>query len=240
MDAMNLNTHISSQFNEELERVRNQVLAMGGMVEQQLEDALRASVKSDSDLARRVLSSDVKINELEMLIDAECTRIIAKRQPTAGDLRLMLVVMKAVSDLERIGDEAQRIARVALESYNNSQQQDLLASVDNMGQHVLSVLHDTLDAFARMDIDAALRVHQEDRKIDREYENVMRLLMTYMMEDARSIPKILNVMWAVRSLERIGDRCQNVLEYVMYMVKGKDLRHTDPETMEEALHGKKK
>lgn len=239
MDKMNLDRHISSQFNDELESVRSQLMEMGGLVEQQVRDALQAAINSDSALASKVLSSDVKINNLEMTIDAEVIRIIAKRQPTAGDLRLMLVAMKAIGDLERIGDEAQRIARVALESFNNTQQQDLLGNVDHLGKHVLSVLTDTLDALARMDMDAALRIHQEDKKIDREYETLLRLLMTYMMEDSRSIPKILNVMWAVRSLERIGDRCQNLLEYIMYMVKGKDMRHTDPDTMEETLRGKK-
>lgn len=235
MDAMNLNTHISSKFNEELELVRNEVLAMGGMVEQQVEDALKAASESDSELAHHVLSSDAKINEIEMRIDEDCSRIIAKRQPTAGDLRLMLVVMKAIGDLERIGDEAERIAKVALESFNNKQQKDLLSSVDNLGSHVLSMLRDTLDAFARMDVEAALKVHQEDHRIDKEYENLMRLLMTYMMEDSRSIPKILNVMWAVRSLERIGDRCQNICEYIMYLVKGEDVRHIEYEEMEERI-----
>lgn len=235
MDAMNLNTHISSKFNEELELVRNEVLAMGGMVEQQLEDALKAAVQSDSELARTVLASDARINEIEMRIDEDCFRIIAKRQPTAGDLRLMLVIMKTIGDLERIGDEAERIARVALESFSNRQQKELLGNVDNLGRLVLSMLRDTLDAFARMDVDAALRVHQEDQRIDKEYEALMRLLMTYMMEDSRSIPKILNVMWAVRSLERIGDRAQNVCEYVMYLVKGTDVRHTEYEEMEEKM-----
>ncbi len=235
MDAMNLNTHISSKFNEELELVRNEVLAMGGMVEQQVEDALSAAVNSDSELAHHVLASDEKVNDIELRIDEDCSRIIAKRQPTAGDLRLMLVVMKTIGDLERIGDEAERIARVALESFNNKQQQDLLVNVDNLGHLVLSMLRDTLDAFARMDVNAALKVHQEDKRIDKEYEALMRLLMTYMMEDPRSIPKILNVMWAVRSLERIGDRCQNVCEYLMYLVKGEDVRHADFDEMEERV-----
>ncbi|MCH8551223.1 MAG: phosphate signaling complex protein PhoU [Natronospirillum sp.] len=237
MDAMNLSTHISSKFNEELELVRNEVLAMGGMVEQQVRDALTAAVESDNKLAQAVLSSDARINEIEMRIDEDCARIIAKRQPTAGDLRLMLVIMKAIGDLERIGDEAERIAKVALESFSNKQQKDLLGNVDNLGRLVLAMLRDTLDAFARMDVEAALKVHQEDQRVDREYEALMRLLMTYMMEDSRSIPKILNVMWAVRSLERIGDRCQNVCEYIMYLVKGTDVRHIEYEEMEEKMRG---
>lgn len=235
MDTMNLNTHISSRFNEELELVRSEVLAMGGMVEQQLADALKAAVDSDSALAEHVLASDEKVNDIEIRIDDECSRIIAKRQPTAGDLRLMLVVMKAIGDLERIGDEAERIARVALESFSNQRQQDLLVHVESLGRHVLSMLHDTLDAFARMDVEAALSVHREDQKIDREYEGLLRMLMTYMMEDQRAIPKILDVIWAVRSLERIGDRCQNICEYLMYLVKGTDVRHTDYEEIEERM-----
>jgi phosphate transport system protein len=171
MDKMNLTKHISSQFNEEIEQVRNHVMAMGGLIEQQLADALNAIASSDAELARQVIANDLKVNDWEIKIDHECTRIIAKRQPAASDLRLIMAIVKTISDLERIGDEAERIAKVALESFNSAQQ-DLLVNLDNMGRHVAQMLHDGLDAFARMDVEAALAVHREDKKVDREYEAI--------------------------------------------------------------------
>lgn len=232
MEKLNLTKHISSQFNDELEQIRNHVMAMGGLLEQQLSDALNAISRNDADLARQVIATDLKVNEWELRIDSECTRIIAKRQPAASDLRLIMAIIKAISDLERIGDESERIAKVALESFNGAQQ-DLLVNLDNMGRHVAQMLHDVLDAFARMDVEAALAVHKEDKKVDREYEAITRQLMTYMMEDPRSIPKIMNVLWSARALERIGDRCKNIAEYVISFVKGKDVRHSNDEVLEQ-------
>ncbi|WP_199612070.1 phosphate signaling complex protein PhoU [Flocculibacter collagenilyticus] len=233
---LNVNKHISGQFNDELEAVRNHVLTMGGLVEQQLTNALNAVNDSDPELAKQVLTSDYKINAMEVQIDEECTRIIAKRQPAASDLRLVLAIAKTIADLERIGDEAERIAKVALESFTKSQQ-ELLTQLDNMGRHVVKMLHDVLDAFARMDVDSAFEVHKEDKKVDKEYEAVTRQLMTYMMEDPRSIPQIMNVLWSARSLERIGDRCQNISEYVIFFVKGKDIRHISREEIEKDVLG---
>ena len=175
-----------------------------------------------------MLANDYKINALEVSIDDECTRIIAKRQPAAGDLRLIMAIVKTIADLERIGDEAQKIARVALENFSG-EQKALLLNLDNLGRKVLEFLQATLDAFTRMDVDAAVLTHQSDEKIDREYEALMRQLMTYMMEDPRSIPQIMSVIWSARALERIGDRCQNICEYIIYFVKGKDVRHTTAE-----------
>ncbi len=232
MDKLNLTKHISSQFNEELEQVRNHVMAMGGLVEQQLSDALTAIANSDAELAQRVIANDLLVNDWEIKIDAECTRIIAKRQPAASDLRLIMAIIRAISDIERIGDEAERIAKVALESFSSAQQ-DLLINLENMGRHVAQMLHEVLDAFARMDVEAALSVYKEDKKVDREYEAITRQLMTYMMEDPRSIPKIMNVLWSARSLERIGDRCKNVSEYVISFVKGRDVRHSDEDSLEQ-------
>ncbi len=232
MDKLNLTKHISSQFNEEIELVRNHIMAMGGLIEQQLSDALNAASSSNAELAQQVIANDLVVNEWEIRIDAECTRIIAKRQPTASDLRLIMAIIKAISDLERIGDEAERIAKVALESFSSAQQ-DLLVNLDNMGRHVAQMLHEVLDAFARMDMEAALAVYKEDKKVDREYEAITRQLMTYMMEDPRSIPKIMNVLWSARALERIGDRCKNIAEYVISFVKGRDVRHSDEDTLEQ-------
>lgn len=232
MNNLNLTRHISSQFNEEIEQVRNHVMAMGGLIEQQLHDALSAIANSDSELAQQVIANDLKVNDWELRIDKECTRIIAKRQPAASDLRLIMAIIKTIADLERIGDETRRIAKVALESFNSAQQ-DLLVNLDNLGRHVGQMLHDVLDAFARMDVEAALAVHKEDKKVDREYEAITRQLMTYMIEDPRSIPKVMNVLWSARSLERIGDRCKNVAEYIIFLVKGKVVRHSSEEKLEQ-------
>jgi phosphate transport system protein len=228
MDNVNLGRHISGQFNEDLENVINHVMHMGGLVEKQLADALSAVYDADEAQAKSVLANDYKINALEVSIDDECTRIIAKRQPAAGDLRLIMAIVKTIADLERIGDEAQKIARVALENFSG-EQKALLLNLDNLGRKVLEFLQATLDAFTRMDVDAAVLTHQSDEKIDREYEALMRQLMTYMMEDPRSIPQIMSVIWSARALERIGDRCQNICEYIIYFVKGKDVRHTTAE-----------
>ena len=230
MDNLNIGRHISGQFNEDLENVINHVMNMGGLVEKQLSDALASVYNSDEDLAKRVHKSDYKINDLEVSIDDECTRIIAKRQPAAGDLRLIMAIVKTIADLERIGDEAEKIASVALESFS-SDSKDLLMNLDNLGRNVLECLQATLDAFTRMDVDAAIKTHGNDEKIDREYEALMRQLMTYMMEEPRQIPQIMSVIWSARALERIGDRCQNICEYIIYFVKGKVVRHTSPEDM---------
>mgnify|MGYP006076168517 CR=1 FL=1 len=231
MNSLHLGRHISGQFNEDLERVLNLVMHMGGLVEKQLNDSLTAVVDSNQELARNVLANDAQINDLEMNIDDECTRVIAKRQPAAGDLRLIMAIVKTIADLERIGDEAKKIANVALEDFS-VKQKDLLVNLDNLGHRVLGFLQQTLDAFARMDDEAAIKIHSTDGKIDREYEALMRQLMTYMMEDPRSIPQIMSVIWSARALERIGDRCQNICEYTIYLVKGKVVRHTTSEDMQ--------
>ena len=230
MDNVNVGRHISGQFNEDLESVINHVMQMGGLVEKQLKESLTAVYEADEALAKKVLSNDYKVNNLEVSIDDECTRIIAKRQPAAGDLRLIMAIVKTIADLERIGDEAEKIAQVALETFS-SEQKDMLHNLDNLGRHVLEFLQQTLDAFTRMDYEAAIKVHKRDSKIDREYEALMRQLMTYMMEDPRSIPQIMSVIWSARALERIGDRCQNICEYIIYFVKGKVVRHTSAEDL---------
>ena len=234
LDNLNLGRHISGQFNAELESIRTHVLAMGGLVEQQLADALKAMHKQDIELARRVIKDDHKVNAMEVAIDEACTRIIAKRQPTASDLRLVIAIIKTITDLERIGDVAESIAKVALENFTNKQY-NLLVSLEALGQSAVRMLHEVLDAFARMDVKAAIEVYQEDDRIDREYEAIIRQLMTYMMEDPRSIPNVLQVMWSARSIERVGDRCQNICEYIIYFVKGKDIRHTSQEELENIL-----
>lgn len=231
MDNKQLTRHISGQFNAELEAIRNKVLAMGGLVEQQLEQALDALGTLDMELAQKVIEGDHRVNGMEVDIDEECTRIIAKRQPAASDLRLVIAISKTIADLERIGDACVRIAKAALEKRSNHQQ-PLLVSIESMGRHATKLLHATLDALARMDVDSAIELHKEDALLDKEYEGIIRQLMTYMMEDPRSIPGILDVLWAARAVERVGDRCKNICEYVIYYVKGRDVRHVSYEEME--------
>ncbi|ASJ97036.1 MULTISPECIES: phosphate signaling complex protein PhoU [Shewanella] len=232
MENMNLNKHISGQFNAELDDIRNRVLAMGGLVERQLEQALDALGNLDAELAQKVIDGDHSVNGMEVSIDEECTRIIAKRQPAASDLRLIIAISKTIADLERIGDACVKIANAALDKRLKNQQ-PLLVSIEHMGRHATRTLHSTLDALARMDADVAIELHKEDAKLDSEYEGIIRQLMTYMMEDPRSIPEVLDVLWAARAVERVGDRCQNICEYIIYYVKGKDVRHTTYEEMKQ-------
>lgn len=231
MDNQNIGRHISGRFNAELESIRTQVLTMGGLVERQLTDALRAIHFQDTLLAKEVIREDKKVNAMEVTIDEACIRIIAKRQPTAGDLRLVMAMIKTITDLERIGDVANRIAKMVLDNFSNHQQ-PFLVSLENLGFKAVRMLHDALDAFARMDADAAMEVYQVDDVLDKEYEAILRQLMTYMMEDPRSIPNAIKVMWSARAIERVGDRCQNICEYIVYFVKGKDIRHTSKEQRE--------
>ena len=225
MDNLNLGRHISGQFNDDLENIINHAMHMGGLVEKQLRDSLKAVYENDSSLANVVLSSDYKINDLEMSIDDECTRIIAKRQPAAGDLRLIMAIVKTIADLERIGDEAEKIAKVASEKFTENQQY-LLLNLDSLGHHVLALLQETLDAFTRMDVDAAIKVHKKDELIDLNYKKLMTQLTEHMMKEPEAIPQMMSVIWSARALERIGDRCKNICEYIIYFVKGKVVRHS--------------
>lgn len=234
MDSLNLNKHISGQFNAELEHIRTQVMIMGGLVEQQLTDAITALHNMDNQLAQRVIADDHKVNRMEVDIDEHCVKIIAKRQPTASDLRLVMAITKTISELERIGDVAEKISRTALEKFTK-QHQPLLISLESFGQHSVEMLHEVLDAFARMDLDAAVEIYRADEKLDQEYEGIVRQLMTYMMEDPRTIPNVLTALFCARAIERIGDRCQNICEIIFYFVKGQDVRHLAGEEIEQLL-----
>lgn len=218
--------HISQQFNEELEQVKNSLLEMGGLVERQVGDAIRALVEADSALAQKVVEKDAAINAMEMEIDEECTRIIARRQPAASDLRLVIAVSKAVNDLERIGDESAKIARMAIKLCEEGESPRGYVEIRHIGDRVRRMTQEALTAFARLDVETALQVAQEDKDVDQEYQSAMRELVTFMMEDPRSISRVLNVIWSLRSLERIGDHARNISEDVIYLVKGKDVRHT--------------
>jgi phosphate transport system protein len=239
MDNIKLGQHISQQFDEELEDIRNRVMAMGGLVEQQLSDAVRALSDIDAELAEVVITNDYKINAMEVAIDEECVQILARRQPAAGDLRLVIAVIKTITDLERIGDEAERVGRMALHFAETGGESKMLVGMSHLGEHVRNMLHDALDAFARMDTDAAVAVAKQDAKADREYESILRELMTYMMEDSRAIPNVVDVMWSARALERIGDRSKNICEYVIYLVQGRDVRHVSLDQVEAHARNKK-
>ncbi len=232
MNEEELQHHISQQFNIELRELRNQVLGMGGLVEEQLTNALIALTTNDQQLARRVYTNDYKINALEVAIDEESTRILARRQPTASDLRLVMAVVKAIPELERIGDHAERIAHMALQLSGEPQAKHFVA-VNHLGEHVRQMLHDALDAFARIDVEMALQVMREDQKVDYESDSVYRQLITYMMEDARAIPMALNIMWSARALERVAAHSCNICEYLIYFVRGKDVRHISLEQVEQ-------
>jgi phosphate transport system protein len=225
MESSEINHHYSQQFNNELEDIRSRVLAMGGLVEQQLGAAIDALNQGKSEGAEQVISGDYKVNAFDVEIDERCTAILALRKPSASDLRLVLTVIKTTADLERIGDEAKRVARMAIRAASGDHGRNLFGQIAHLGSLVEGMLHRVLDAFARMDVDAAITVAHEDTVIDREYESIMRQSMTYMMEDPRSIPNVIDLIWAARALERIGDRCCNISEYIIYFVKGRDVRH---------------
>ncbi|OTA15611.1 transcriptional regulator PhoU [Xenorhabdus vietnamensis] len=234
MDNLNLSKHISGQFTAELEHIRTELMVMGGLVEEQLSKAILAMHNQDEVLARQVIENDQKVNMMEVAIDEACVRIIAKRQPTASDLRLIMVISKTIAELERIGDVANKICQTALEKFSH-QQQSLLVSLESLGRHTIQMLHDVLDAFARMDLEEAIRIYREDKKVDQEYESIVRQLMTYMMEDPRTIPNIMTALFCARSIERIGDRCQNICEFIFYYVKGQDFRHVGGDKLEKLL-----
>src|SRR5258705_12119074 len=235
METADLSPHIPRRFNEDLERVRSKVLGMGGFVEQQLHKAVTALVEGDSTLGESVAMDDYQVNNMEVSIDEECSRILATRAPTAGDLRVIVAIIKTITDLERIGDESEKVAFIASPLASMERPVDSYRAVKHLGRQVVRVVHDSLDCFARMDAQAAIRVAREDRSIDEEYDAIQRQCITFMMEDPRQIRRALDVMWVVRALERIGDHAKNLCEYVIYMVHGKDVRHTLLDDIEQEL-----
>ena len=227
MEASHLTDHISRRFNKDIEELRSNVLTMGGLVESQLSRAIAAIVSGDSDLGLRVANDDYKVNKIEVAIDEECSRILATRSPAAGDLRLIVAIIKTITDLERVGDEAEKIGFLASKLAGMDRPVDSYRELRSLGNHVAQMLRDAMNAFARLDVEAAMAVAREDELIDTEYDAITRQYITFMMEDPRSIRRFMNVTWAARSLERIGDHAKNICEYVVYMVQGRNVRHTE-------------
>ena len=219
--------HISKRFDNELENIRNQVLTMGGLVETQVNNGLKALLDSDSAIAKKVSEDDYKINAMEVKIDEQCVQILARRQPAASDLRLIVAIIKTITDLERIGDQAEKLGRFELELIDEGTSSTEYVKLEHLGTLVSNMLNKALNAFARMDTEAALKTIKKDQKVNAEFEGLMRQLITIMMEDPRTIKNALRVSWCARALERVGDHARNICEYVVYLVHGKDVRHID-------------
>ena len=220
-----LKGHISKRFNAELETIRNRVLTMGGLVETQVNNGIKCLLESDSELAEIVTRDDYKINHMEVEIDSQCVQILARRQPAASDLRLVVAIIKTITDLERIGDQAEKLGRNQLELIDDGASLSSYVNLEHLGNLVSRMLNSALDAFARMNVDEALKTIAMDEKINQEFESMMRQLITHMMEDPRTIRNALRVSWCARALERIGDHSKNICEYVVFLVRGKDVRH---------------
>lgn len=230
--------HISEQFNSDLAGLRNHILTMGGVVSKQLQDSVAALLHSDTQLAESVRIKEDDVDDMERMIDEECTQVIALRQPAASDLRLVVSVIKMVADLERIGDETSKIARAAIDLADEGQSPRGFVEVKHIADHVAKLLNGALDAFARFDPEVAIDIIKEDREVDAEYRSAIRSLMTFMMEDPRSISQVHTVMWVLRALERVGDHACNIAEHVIFMVRGKDVRHMSLNQAEKVLEGR--
>jgi phosphate transport system protein len=204
MEKSRLGGHYLEKYDEELEGVRNRVLSMGGLVEEQIANAVKALGSGDVGLAQDVVQNDMRVNGFEVGIDEHCSQILARHQPAASDLRFLIAVIKTITDLERIGDQAERVARMALQLAQKDRPKNQYSDVVALGERVLAMVHGALDAFARMDVEAAVAVARSDEAVDNDYESIMRQSITFMMEDPRTISRAMDVIWAIRALERIG------------------------------------
>lgn len=225
MDTADLSHHISRRYNDELDRVRTRVLAMGGLVEQQFQKAVTALVEGDSALGEAVDLADYEVNELEVAIDEDCSMLLAMRAPTAGDLRVVVAMIKTVTDLERIGDESKKAGRIAARLARLDRPADKYHEIRHLGRLAAEMLRSALDAFARMDAESALEVARRDQLVDDEFESIQRQCITFMLADPRAITHSLDLLWIVRAFERVGDHAKNICEYVVYMAHGEDIRH---------------
>lgn len=237
--AFNLGKHSSSQFNQEMEAIRSDLLRMGGLVEQQVSDALDSFLLNNVEQAQEVLALEVDVDNLEKHIDEECVRVLALRQPAAIDLRTIIAVSKCVDDLERMGDKAAKIAKLGIQLNEEGSLAIGQVEVRHLGDKVKNMLHEALDAFARFNAHKAVAVAVADNEVDEEYHSAMRSLVTFMMEDPRSITRVLKLMSVFRALERIGDHCSNLCEQVVYLVQGQDVRHLSAEQMQAVVKQRK-
>ena len=232
-----MNEHIIKKFDTELGDIRALLTRMGGLVEGQVRAAALALVESNADRAEQVIARDAEVDQFEIEIDNVCNHLIARRQPAAVDLRVIMAISKTVTDLERIGDEAKKIARssVKIIERNSRTPCPQIMAVRHMGEQCAVLLHEVLNAFVRMDADAALQVVRKDKEIDQSFRSITRELVTYMMEDPRTISNALEIIFSVKSLERIGDHCKNIAKDVIFVVGGRDVRHIGLESLEREL-----
>jgi len=237
MNPPNLGGHIHHRYDRELDSLRNRVVSMGGLVERQANDALTALRDQNTELAEYVIRTDARVNAQEVSIDEDCTYVLARRQPAAGDLRMVMAFIKTITDIERIGDESEKIAHVTLqlESTHYPNMEALMQQIDGMGQKVLQMLHDALDALVRLDVDAAVCTARNDVDVDSLYVGLLKELMGYMKAEPQDVEEFQSLIWVIRALERIGDHSRNICEYIIYLVRGKDVRHTTIDELEEQL-----
>jgi phosphate transport system protein len=230
--------HLSTQFDAELSGISSRVLEMGGLVESQVVQALFALTQFNIDIASQVLIEEARVNQMEVEIDRDLSAIIARRQPTARDLRLLIAISKAIANLERVGDEAARIARTVQRLINTGVSSRLRLPVADLGFEAdlaIAQLRKALDAFARLDTARALEVLKQDDQIDQEFDGLLRKLITYMMEDPRTISSSIDLVFVAKAIERVGDHAKNLAEAIIYVVKGTDVRHTPMEDVENAV-----
>ena len=232
-----MNEHIAKQFDLDLENIRTRVLQMGGLVEQQIVKAMQALAEGDLLLADQVINNDQTVNRHEVELDEACAQVIARRQPTASDLRTVMMVVKTITDLERIGDEAKKIAKMSKIIHVGEMPFVPPVPLSHVADIAVEMLRKALDAFARTDLATAAQVVRRDKDVDREFKSIMRQLITFMMEDPRTISRSIELLFIAKSIERIGDHAKNVCEYVVYMAKGRDVRHIGLEGMEREVGG---
>lgn len=227
-----MSEHISKRYDAELESVRTGLLQMGGLIEQQIEHAMRGVIERNLPLLEEVIANDKKVNAMEIELDDACNHLIAKRQPAASDLRVIMSVVKTITDLERIGDEAKKIAKMGRHILESEAIFVPRVELRHAASMAVDMLRRTLDALARMDLASATEVVRQDKEVDAEFKSIMRQLITFMMEDPRTISTSLEILFIAKAIERIGDHAKNMAEYVVYLVKGKDVRHVAIEEIE--------
>ena len=233
---MGVTEHISKQFETDLDTTRTRVLQMGGLIEAQITAAIQAFVSGDAELIEQVIQNDARVNGYEVAIDGACSQLLVRRQPAASDLRLIMAISKIVTDLERMGDEAKKIARMAKRIHEHSKQHaQRFPAIRHASETAIRMLRQALDAFARLDAVNAAEVLKEDSDVDTEFQSVLRQLITYMMEDPRTITAALETVWVAKAIERIGDHAKNLAEQVIYIVRGTDVRHTSFADIEREL-----